>query len=202
MAVGHPLSSHCPRDAWGNEDVSFGGMCPSVTLLYISYRKVSKRRKMDLREFLGWSNGELMRSDAKPCSTMMRQTAGIFSVGGALAFWTLARVYYVHITFTACKSPETSLILCLTPFHLVIIHCTIGQKLQLTNQRFPETTAIMRERRENVGIGQNLKENTRPKTISKQSQMNNVKGLSKMYKLDEVEKLDTTTDSPSKIRHL
>ncbi|XP_057853786.2 uncharacterized protein LOC131063848 isoform X2 [Cryptomeria japonica] len=63
-------------------------------LSWTGYRKVSKRRKMDLREFLGWSNGELMRSDAKPCSTMMRQTAGIFSVGGALAFWTLARVYY------------------------------------------------------------------------------------------------------------
>ncbi|GLJ43280.1 hypothetical protein SUGI_0898660 [Cryptomeria japonica] len=58
------------------------------------YRKVSKRSNMALREFLGWSNGELMRSDAKPCSTMIRQTAGIFSVCGALAFWTLGRVYY------------------------------------------------------------------------------------------------------------
>ena len=33
---------------------------------------------MALRRALGWSDGELMRSDAKPCSRLMRQTADIF----------------------------------------------------------------------------------------------------------------------------
>ncbi|URD89814.1 SNF2 family N-terminal domain containing protein [Musa troglodytarum] len=42
---------------------------------------------MALRRALGWSDGELMRSDAKPCTRLMRHTAGIFKVGGALAFW-------------------------------------------------------------------------------------------------------------------
>ncbi|CAD5194444.1 unnamed protein product [Musa acuminata subsp. malaccensis] len=49
---------------------------------------------MALRRALGWSDGELMRSDAKPCTRLMRQTAGIFSVGGALAFWVLCRLHY------------------------------------------------------------------------------------------------------------
>lgn len=40
------------------------------------------------------SDGELMRSDAKPCSRLMRHTAGIFSVGGALGFWVLCRLHY------------------------------------------------------------------------------------------------------------
>ncbi|URD86632.1 hypothetical protein MUK42_28575 [Musa troglodytarum] len=49
---------------------------------------------MALRRALGWSDGELMRSDAKPCTRLMRHTAGIFSVGGALAFWVLCRLHY------------------------------------------------------------------------------------------------------------
>ncbi|XP_020082618.1 uncharacterized protein LOC109706231 [Ananas comosus] len=49
---------------------------------------------MALRGPLGWSEGELMRSDAKPCSRLMRQTAAIFSVGGGLAFWVLCRLHY------------------------------------------------------------------------------------------------------------
>ncbi|XP_070027228.1 uncharacterized protein [Nicotiana sylvestris] len=49
---------------------------------------------MALRRMLGYSDGELMRSDAKPCSRLMRQTAGIFSVGGALGFWVLCRLHY------------------------------------------------------------------------------------------------------------
>ncbi|XWS49504.1 hypothetical protein CRYUN_Cryun12cG0008700 [Craigia yunnanensis] len=49
---------------------------------------------MALRCLLGWSDGELMRSDAKPCSRLMRQTAGIFTAGGALGFWVLCRLHY------------------------------------------------------------------------------------------------------------
>lgn len=49
---------------------------------------------MALRRMLGFSDGELMRSDAKPCTRLMRQTAGIFSVGGGLGFWVLCRLHY------------------------------------------------------------------------------------------------------------
>uniref|UniRef100_A0A1J3JT84 DUF7875 domain-containing protein n=1 Tax=Noccaea caerulescens TaxID=107243 RepID=A0A1J3JT84_NOCCA len=49
---------------------------------------------MALRQKLGWSEGDLMRSDAKPCSRLMRQTAAIFAVGGALGFWVLCRLHY------------------------------------------------------------------------------------------------------------
>ncbi|XP_051144887.1 uncharacterized protein LOC127260901 [Andrographis paniculata] len=49
---------------------------------------------MALRSILGFSDGELMRSDGKPCSRLMRQTAGICSVGGALGFWVLCRLHY------------------------------------------------------------------------------------------------------------
>ncbi|QCE07219.1 hypothetical protein DEO72_LG9g2236 [Vigna unguiculata] len=49
---------------------------------------------MSLRRFLGFSDGEVMRSDAKPCSRLMRHTAGICSVGGALGFWILCRLHY------------------------------------------------------------------------------------------------------------
>ncbi|KVH94935.1 uncharacterized protein LOC112518515 [Cynara cardunculus var. scolymus] len=49
---------------------------------------------MALRRFFGFSDGELMRSDAKPCSRLMRHTAGVFSVGGALGFWILCRLHY------------------------------------------------------------------------------------------------------------
>ncbi|KAJ7973205.1 40S ribosomal protein [Quillaja saponaria] len=49
---------------------------------------------MALRRLCGFSDGELMRSDAKPCSRLMRQTAGIFTVGGGLGFWILCRLHY------------------------------------------------------------------------------------------------------------
>ncbi|KAI0511600.1 hypothetical protein KFK09_012230 [Dendrobium nobile] len=49
---------------------------------------------MALRRILGWSDGELMRSDAKPCTRLMRHTAGVFSVGGGLTFWVLCRLHY------------------------------------------------------------------------------------------------------------
>ncbi|KAK6139486.1 hypothetical protein DH2020_026771 [Rehmannia glutinosa] len=52
---------------------------------------------MALRRMLGFSDGELMRSDAKPCSQLMRQTAGVFSFGGALGFWVLCRLHYDRI---------------------------------------------------------------------------------------------------------
>ena len=51
---------------------------------------------MALRRALGWSEGEVMRPESKPCSRLMRQTAGIFSVGGGLAFWVLCRLHYGH----------------------------------------------------------------------------------------------------------
>ncbi|CAL1407286.1 unnamed protein product [Linum trigynum] len=49
---------------------------------------------MALRRYFGFSEGELMRSDCKPCSRLMRHTAGIFSVGGAFGFWILCRLHY------------------------------------------------------------------------------------------------------------
>lgn len=49
---------------------------------------------MSLRKFFGMSNGDLMKPDAKPCSVTMKETAGIFCIGGALAFWTLSRLHY------------------------------------------------------------------------------------------------------------
>ncbi|CAH9123734.1 unnamed protein product [Cuscuta epithymum] len=47
-----------------------------------------------LRQLCGFSDGEVMRSDCKPCSRLMRHTAGIFSFGGALGFWVLCRLHY------------------------------------------------------------------------------------------------------------
>ncbi|KAK9089447.1 hypothetical protein Scep_028529 [Stephania cephalantha] len=41
---------------------------------------------MALRRFFGFSDGELCRSDAKPCSRLMRHTAGLFTVGGDWLF--------------------------------------------------------------------------------------------------------------------
>lgn len=60
---------------------------------------------MALRRLLGLSDGELMRSDAKPCSRLMRQTAGIFTVGGGFAFWVLCRLHYgmIFIVLLALK---------------------------------------------------------------------------------------------------
>ncbi|KAK4751107.1 hypothetical protein SAY87_004589 [Trapa incisa] len=55
---------------------------------------------MALRRMLGWSEGDLMRSDAKPCSKLMRQTATIFSIGGAFGFWVLCNLHYGPRTTT------------------------------------------------------------------------------------------------------
>ncbi|KMZ71342.1 hypothetical protein ZOSMA_182G00320 [Zostera marina] len=49
---------------------------------------------MALRQALGWSEGNLMRPDCKPCTRLMRHTAGIFTVGGGLSFWILCRLHY------------------------------------------------------------------------------------------------------------
>ncbi|PKA62269.1 hypothetical protein AXF42_Ash016061 [Apostasia shenzhenica] len=49
---------------------------------------------MALRRMLGWSDGEVMRSEATPCTQLMRQTAGVMSVGGSLAFWVLCKLHY------------------------------------------------------------------------------------------------------------
>ncbi|KAL0335370.1 UNVERIFIED_CONTAM: hypothetical protein Sradi_4748900 [Sesamum radiatum] len=51
---------------------------------------------MALRRMLGFSDGELMRSDAKPCSRLMRQTAGIFTVGEDWAFGSSAACIMIH----------------------------------------------------------------------------------------------------------
>ncbi|KAL8245902.1 hypothetical protein R6Q59_007118, partial [Mikania micrantha] len=52
------------------------------------------QRLLHRRCLFGFSDGELMRSDSKPCSRLMRHTAGVFSVGGALEFWILCRLHY------------------------------------------------------------------------------------------------------------
>ncbi|RYR31362.1 hypothetical protein Ahy_B01g056176 [Arachis hypogaea] len=49
---------------------------------------------MSLQHFLEFFDGELMRSDAKPCSRLLRHTAGIYSVGGALEFWVLYQLHF------------------------------------------------------------------------------------------------------------
>ncbi|MCL7026591.1 hypothetical protein MKW94_005609 [Papaver nudicaule] len=49
---------------------------------------------MALRRVLGLSDGDLMRADAKPCSRLMNHTAIVFSFGGAMSFWVLARLHY------------------------------------------------------------------------------------------------------------
>ncbi|KAG6773030.1 hypothetical protein POTOM_020282 [Populus tomentosa] len=62
---------------------------------------------MALRRLCGFSDGELMRSDCKPCSRLMRQTAGIFSVGGAFGFWILCRLHYDDVPDMTCpKGPR------------------------------------------------------------------------------------------------
>ncbi|TKY52351.1 SWI/SNF-related matrix-associated actin-dependent regulator [Spatholobus suberectus] len=49
---------------------------------------------MSLRRFFGYSDDELMRPNAKTCSRLMRHTAAIYTVGGALGFWVLCRMQY------------------------------------------------------------------------------------------------------------
>ena len=78
---------------------------------------------MALRRALGWSEGEVMRPESKPCSRLMRQTAGIFSVGGGLAFWVLCRLHYGHYS---CPSN-----------HLLFFFCTIIRILSAVLVEFP-----------------------------------------------------------------
>ncbi|KAF5174872.1 40S ribosomal protein [Thalictrum thalictroides] len=49
---------------------------------------------MAMRKWLGFSEGEISRSDCKPCSRLMRHTAGIFTFGGGMSFWILCRLHY------------------------------------------------------------------------------------------------------------
>ncbi|KAF9600172.1 hypothetical protein IFM89_004996 [Coptis chinensis] len=49
---------------------------------------------MALRRWMGFSEGELSRADCKPCSRLMRHTAGIFTFGGGMSFWILCRLHY------------------------------------------------------------------------------------------------------------
>jgi hypothetical protein len=67
---------------------------------------------MALRRFFGFSDGELMRSDSKPCSRLTRQTAGIFTVGGGLAFWILCRLHYGLSYIFCCFFSACLFILC------------------------------------------------------------------------------------------
>ncbi|VAH59590.1 unnamed protein product [Triticum turgidum subsp. durum] len=60
---------------------------------------------MSLRQLLGWSDGEVMRPESKPCSRLMRHTAGIFSVGGGLAFWVLSRLHYGNPSWPSTYFP-------------------------------------------------------------------------------------------------
>ena len=67
---------------------------------------ITSDTQMSLRRFFGLSEGELMRSDAKPCSRLTRHTAGIFSVGGGLAFWILCRMHYGQFPITVSTSHD------------------------------------------------------------------------------------------------
>ena len=74
---------------------------------------------MALWQALGWSEGEVMRPESKPCSRLMRQTAGIFTVGGALAFWVLGRLHYGH---KSCPSNSLLFRIFVLPFYE--LYCT------------------------------------------------------------------------------
>lgn len=81
---------------------------------------------MALRRMLGWSDGELMRSDAKPCTRLMRHTAGVFSVGGGLTFWVLCRLHYG-----------------LSPFFLLDIYPSLIADLLYLNVSVMQTSKFM-----------------------------------------------------------
>ena len=81
-----------------------------ISGIYPSAKK--PRIKMALRRALGWSEGEVMRPESKPCSRLMRHTAGIFSVGGGLAFWVLCRLHYGQCSYPSCYLLTA---FCLTP---------------------------------------------------------------------------------------
>ncbi|XP_031119244.1 uncharacterized protein LOC116022613 [Ipomoea triloba] len=83
--------------------------CPLI------FERLDLRCTMALRQLCGFSDGEVMRSDCKPCSRFMRQTAAIFSVGGALGFWVLCRLHYGpritvprSLSWAACGAVSTS----------------------------------------------------------------------------------------------
>ncbi|KAF6167217.1 hypothetical protein GIB67_029855 [Kingdonia uniflora] len=63
---------------------------------------------MALRRFFGFSEGELCRADAKPCSRLMRHTAGVFTVGGSLAFWILCKLHYACAVKLEVHRPVSS----------------------------------------------------------------------------------------------
>ncbi|RWR93623.1 hypothetical protein CKAN_02288600 [Cinnamomum micranthum f. kanehirae] len=46
---------------------------------------------MALRSVFGFTDVELMRADCKPCSTLMKHTDTIFTVGGGIGFWIAQR---------------------------------------------------------------------------------------------------------------
>ena len=77
---------------------------------------------MALRQALGWSEGEVMRPESKPCSRLMRQTAGIFTVGGTLAFWVLGRLHYGH---KSCPSNSPLFRIFVLPFYELIVPAEI-----------------------------------------------------------------------------
>ena len=98
------------------EHTTIGHYC----LLNILYQTEGEQT-MALKRMLGFSDGELMRSDAKPCSRLMRHTAGICSVGGALGFWTLCRLYYGMYAFILIPSLINAFYLMAFYFHFGIM---------------------------------------------------------------------------------
>lgn len=84
----HPITTITPTYLVDSEEARVEG------LNFYLEAFLKKKSKMALRRFFGFSDGELMRSDSKPCSRLMRHTAGVFSVGGALGFWILCRLHY------------------------------------------------------------------------------------------------------------
>ena len=78
---------------------------------------------MALRQALGWSEGEVMQPESKPCSRLMRQTAGIFTVGGALAFWVLGRL--LHYGHKSCPSNSLLFSIFVLPFYELIVPADI-----------------------------------------------------------------------------
>ncbi|KAF8675759.1 hypothetical protein HU200_047243 [Digitaria exilis] len=87
---------------------------------------------MALRQTLGWSEGEVMRPESKPCSRLMRQTAGIFSVGGALAFWVLCRLHYGHNSYQS-SSPIFSIFV--EPFYAWSLPIKLSSSPRITVPR-------------------------------------------------------------------
>nr|GMD48401.1 uncharacterized protein LOC109190505 [Ipomoea batatas] len=90
-------SDYWPLSALSRQRFVVGGRFPSSTRPESGSRifeRLELRCTMALRQLCGFSDGEVMRSDCKPCSRLMRQTAAVFSVGGALGFWVLCRLHY------------------------------------------------------------------------------------------------------------